>query len=120
MAENTILLLTDSHINFVADQVEKLIESENVIIEALDRPAAKLTTKYLNKLVSPYIPDVLKDDIQAALDAVIAGDHDDAVDEAFDAIGELLDTIEIKDGVREILKALLSLLEAALISLVSK
>jgi hypothetical protein len=118
---NELLLLLDEHIEFAAQEVDDLVKSKNPLIEALDKPAAKLVLNYLNKVASPHVPDEYKPKIQEALNDVVAASYADAVEDAIDVVEEIiLDLESLKPGVKEIVIALLSMVSAALKSLLEK
>lgn len=115
------LLLLDSHVDFVAQKVDDLIKSKNAIIEALDKPAAKLVVNYLNRAASPHVPEEYHAKIQEALTDVVNAEYDDAVEDALFVVNEVIQDIEaLKPGVKEIIAALLSMVSAALVSLLDK
>jgi hypothetical protein len=117
---NTILLLNKNHIDFLAEKLDNLKDFENPIIEGLDGPVAKLSINYLNKLGSPYIPDAVKPDLQAALDQVVEGDYSEAIDEAFDAVYVAIESTELKPGQKELIESLLKIIESVLVTLTDK
>ena len=118
MAENTVLLFQPDHIDWGVKKLDDFIKSKSVIVEALDGPACRLFLNQTNKFVSPYVPDDLKPEIHSALDAVIDEAYDEAIEDAIDLLGELVDKVEIlKPGVKELLKGVLEIISATLVSL---
>jgi len=121
MGENTKLLFLKEHINWGAEKVDDFLKFKNVILEAVDRPAAKFTFRQLNKVVSPYIPDEYKPQIQGALTSVINKEYPDAVKDAIDLINELIEDIEkLPDVIKELAKGLLEIIKAAIVSMIEK
>ena len=116
MAETKLLL--KSHVNWAADRVDDIIDSKNIIVEAVDRPAAKIIINLLNDKVSPLIPDEIKLELHESLDAVVAEDYDTAADEAFDVVEQLVEITGLSESVKQILIALISLIKAALLTLI--
>ena len=120
MAENTLLLLTPDQVDWVAEKVDQVIKADG-IVEALDKPAAKLFIGLANKYVSLYVPDEYKDEIQAVLTDVMEANYPEAITDAAQAIEAIIQNIEkIKPGVKEIIISLLNLIAAALATMVVK
>ena len=125
---NVVPLFKPTHIEWAAQRVDdevdfkELIKNKVVgaIAEGLDKKAVEITLLALNAKVSQYVPDDYKDNIHSALDDVIDGDGDytEAVNEALDLLGEILDDVNVNDTVNTILSALIELLRVGLLSMI--
>lgn len=129
MSENTILLLTDDHIDWFAQKFDdkfdftKIIKNKFVgnIAEALDKKAAKISLNFFNVRVSPYIPDEYKDEVHAALNDVTDDDgkYDDALTNALDILDQLKDKLKVADWIKSLIDSLIDMLKAVLLSLMN-
>lgn len=125
MEENTLLLLRDKDIDWGAQALDDAFAWKEIvknpvwgaILEGADKPAGKISLNFLNKRVSPFIPDEYKDEVHIALDDVQDGDenYEEAISQAFVILSDLTDKFNVSDFVAGMIDALIGLLKSILI-----
>ena len=124
MSDNTILLITDEQIDWLAKFADDAMPIDEwvkrpilgKILEAGDGPIIRAVLNGVNNLASPHIPDGLKDNFQVALDDVIDGDKDysEAIDQIDVIGGEILDMTQLSAKVKGAIKTALGIVEIVL------
>ena len=113
-------ILEKRHIDFLADELDNLLQVDNKIIEAVDGAGARIALKYLNAALSDKVEDVYKQNVHEVLDLVIEGKTAEAVAGAIGVIEIVVLKSEIKETHAIIFKALVGVLKASLISFLDK
>lgn len=105
MNENVLLVLSDQNISRLSKLIDDLVDWKEKLggwkgmaLEWGDGPITAQGLKLSNKLVSEYIPDYYKADIQAVIDDVTDGDQDYrvAVDKLEDILQRIIDDLTAK------------------------
>lgn len=125
---NELLLLTEAQINWAAKSFDERFDFTEIIknkivgmaAEAIDTKVPKWMLGILNAKVSPFVPDEIKDELQAALDDVIDGDKDFtvAVENAIEVIDQLKEKLNVEAWIKALIDTILDLLKAILLDLI--
>lgn len=91
------LLLRTQDITFIAQAVDNAIHAKG-LIEMLDGPAATISLKIANNIVSPKIPDSLKNESHEVMDEIMSKDYDNAVSSLSEYLSQQIDTKVLDDA----------------------
>ena len=110
-------LFLDSHLDFFKEKLDAWTFKKPPI-DLVDGPVYGFALKFINKKVSPLVPDDLKPEFHEAMDLVVAGDYDDAGAEAIDVVVDLVNDWEkLPAGVKEVVLGVLGIAKGVLAGL---